>query len=655
MPSKPYEHTKSSGQSADTGFVDNGWLAALRGYLAGTAGLPGDIEGLARKGLNASFGLGGVKVDEASALPTADFYKEWLPGKQLGDEAIVNLTSMLGGMGLQRPARMLAQLPNSVTRAAGDFARAAGQPATRVIRNTGDNNFLKGSVENALKGLKQDIRGGADRIWADLPPEVIEKYRNASGAYQLVQDLHPKLWEKARQGVQGPVDNWVEGPLTRYVKQQMATPDDPVRALAEQGVLHFDPTADLMRVRDVRTAQGFPVKGVAQNPLAIRWEGHADDALKPTTAEMFQFPEYGRQSQLKVDPWLAKAVPESKVFEVNPFRGLTEDLGFTHLTDELRNALNPESGLPRSLLLTPEKMANMGMERAVRHVAAINDWREQAALTARKAAAEGIPVRKEHEGGFRWLSVPDTAKDEKALKFACDVGKQGAWCTQGSDMAKRYGSEGNQLHVLVDAKGDPHVQIMTSPGDWKRLAPGDIPDPTGEFGSFAELVHAKRIGNGDFNSIANRLAQEHGLEMPPEKIVQIKRKANLVNSDPYEYRPFVQDFVKSGKWSDVGDLANTGLIKIDPTSDLAASLKSVGEVVPAHVTQDELTTLLNRFRKPEYSTGGPVQPFVRIPGFDGKIAQSRPDPANFAGKMAEYGEIPHDIALAMAKTYAPKT
>jgi len=44
----------------------------------------------------------------------------------------------------------------------------------------------------------------------------------------------------------------------------------------------------------------------------------------------------------------------------------------------------------------------------------------------------------------------------------------------------------------------------------------------------------------------------------PSEIVQIKGKANRAPKE--EYLPAVQDFVRSGKWSKVGDLQNVGLI-----------------------------------------------------------------------------------------------
>jgi len=54
------------------------------------------------------------------------------------------------------------------------------------------------------------------------------------------------------------------------------------------------------------------------------------------------------------------------------------------------------------------------------------------------------------------------------------------------------------------------------------------------------------------------------VEVPdPDELPRIKQIKGKQNRAPNpEYLPFVQDFVKSGKWSDVGDLQNSGLLDI---------------------------------------------------------------------------------------------
>lgn len=74
-----------------------------------------------------------------------------------------------------------------------------------------------------------------------------------------------------------------------------------------------------------------------------------------------------------------------------------------------------------------------------------------------------------------------------------------------------------------------------------------------------------------------------------------------------EYLPFVQDFVRSGNWSRVGDLQNTGLIAIDRGSDLAAAMKAENATIPKYVTQDEVTDLLKKYNAYGYKRGGKVR------------------------------------------------
>lgn len=109
------EHTKS--YDATRPVVDNGWLAALRGFLAATAGLPGDIEGLGRAGINAAFGLGGVRLDPAPALPTTEFYRDWLPGKQAGADTIEQLAGLPAGAKLTSVPRAFSSLGKAIATA----------------------------------------------------------------------------------------------------------------------------------------------------------------------------------------------------------------------------------------------------------------------------------------------------------------------------------------------------------------------------------------------------------------------------------------------------------------------------------------------------------------------------------------------------------
>jgi hypothetical protein len=491
----------------------------------------------------------------------------------------------------------------------------------------------------------------------------------------------------------------------------MATPDDPVRALAEQGILHKDMTDAgyglLSSLEDTRMAAKFPIEGVGKSDLARGWETNADMAISPAgTAKQIlddastPFGSVLGKAWAKDNSWLQKAPPETKVFNPTPEM---RDLGFDHLTDELRNALNPESGLPRNLLLTHEKMANMGMEKAVRHVAAINDWRaaQVAEANAQKANNAATVLYKEYPHtpetpnpkNLRWVElkappgkplvkgeyqdprfdIPEAEQTRIADRAHVEVRRANPRLNDETDdymmaveermaeLSQQYAAKNKPLlskelqdalkyegdtmkhcaggycddvlsgkkriFSLRDAKGEPHVTIHTEPAN---LNSGAVQMDPG-YQEFAKSLA------GMSNYEKEQALQEYARSQPfPERIVQIKRKANLVNSEPYEYRPFVQDFVKSGKWSDVGDLPNVGL---RPTKEAfntneLKKIRDAGHEVPEWASPDEINALGNAVWPNQwgkygndvgFATGGRVsmihpaaaiQPLVRVPGFD---------------------------------------
>ena len=93
----------AANQSArDNPLTGSALQALARGWAAGTVGMPGDIEGVGRMGIS----LLGGDVDKAPALPTTEFFKEWLPGKQIGDDAVGTVGSLFGGGGVGTLSRL---------------------------------------------------------------------------------------------------------------------------------------------------------------------------------------------------------------------------------------------------------------------------------------------------------------------------------------------------------------------------------------------------------------------------------------------------------------------------------------------------------------------------------------------------------------------
>lgn len=418
-----------------------------------------------------------------------------------------------------------------------------------VIKPKG-GNWLSGQVENALRGLKKSGSFGANS------PEEL------AGMMNMPLDEAQAFWrsEPANLSKQA-LNQWIDKKLTRYVKNEMATPEDPVRLMADkfpaekaaklaeaeakvnalrqkqqaqaatrgvpeeyltrtrQEVLAAEEARDLIAenqglhiagnvpeghlnlVQGKRARFGQEPAGMAQTDLGKMWEARGDLTVFPREAGEFKLP-----TNLRTDPWLANQADNVPVYTTSG--DLTDNMGFRHLTDELSNSL-------REGRISPEVLGKMNMEQAVRHVAEVNALRAVEANKARAMDMAGMPLHKEYpDQGYSWRQLQH--EDEPTLqKWLTQEGDAMGHCVGGYCPDVKSGV--SSIYSLRDAKGRPHVTIETT-------GPRDM--------------------------------QGYDVEGWPE-ILQIKGKANA--APKAEYLPFIQDFVRSGKWSEIGDAAHTGL------------------------------------------------------------------------------------------------
>ena len=627
-----------------------------RGWAAGLAGLPGDIEGLARMAIKYGASPGSYvdrNMSDTPALPTSEFYNEWLPGGdwETPEGGVAQaIGTALGGVGatkLVKPAVKAADLAAKYGVPLAEKAVANAMVPSQLSRQAGvikapGGNWLSGSVEDALKGLKSseyatpDIRG--------LRPD---------GTEFVIPGLNDDI---AKQG--SALNSWIDKQLTKYVKNDMATERDPIRALAERGVLHYVPdreyttTRPSLGTRVNREHGGFSPEGMAQSDLAKYWENASDATVRPSTAgeHLNDFSIDGStvaEDRIRNNPWLAKVPPETSVHEI--YTGgstLKRDAGFNHLIDELRNATNPNSGLPADLLLKYDALDRVSVPQAVERVAKINAWREAQKVEANAARANNAAtvLHKEYPGqGMKWVelrkgdNLPEGWSEGRAnlasgeAQYAHSADPEALTRTdprmealrdalkyEGDTMGHCVGgycedvaSGKSRIYSLRDKKGQPHVTIEVKPGGGHEYAG----EKNKEIIRLAEERGIQRYmapGNEGLWAEAERNLAERGIEQP-KYIQQIKGKGNKKPND--EYLPFVQDFVKSGKWSDVGDLQNTGLLQA--SKGRFQSPQNAGEgwmprfddlgIDEGFYTNDELVGHINAARKKAgYAQGGLV-------------------------------------------------
>ena len=525
------EHTRSYSQDKPIGSGDNA-KAIVRGVKQWLPDIPGAVGDLADMlyagGANV---LQGQKRRSTAPLGAGPAIRRAIakksPLEQVEMRATPETDWVEEGVRFANPAMFMS--PKNIA-TIGGLALAGGVPgaAMAVVKPRGGNWFTgSGSeVESAIKGLLKGQNGRGVSI----------------------------------EGL--ALNKWLEGPLQRYVKRDMATEGDPIRKLLEldQPVSHMN-LQDLLAnagepwiakaALNNRFAHGFPREGTAKSGYARGWEDTSDAMLTSNDAGLIKKDSYITDDHPMKADWVKALPDDARIYD---FSGDEAPgwLGFSHLRDELWNAVRQDSDLPENLRLKPEDFQQLGIEKAVRHVSNINNWRanKKADAAQEMLSGPGVKLLREYPEnnpkGLRWVElqrpeqhIPEGYEYDARTGTYFDPWSEGTQPLRldpeygRSDLQNQLKYEGDtmghcvggycddvlsgtaRIFSLRDAKGEPHVTVEVAPTDI-----GDI-------------------------------------------IQQIKGKQNLPPKD--EYLPFVQDFIRKpyhgGQWHDeIGDFGSTGLL-----------------------------------------------------------------------------------------------
>jgi hypothetical protein len=469
---------------------------------------------------------------------------------------------------------------------------------TSIIKHPG-GQWLAGSGDSTVDPLTQ-------RVWSyqlnrqATPEEALEQhaksiedlknnpYTSADKREQLVREFQHHLEIPTRHKA---VNDWIGTTLKKYIQRDMGTEHDPVRALAERGILHYTPDtlhAAGGRERErasINFGDKVPHKPVGQSFLARAWEDAADTELTGRPAREFQ--SMNERQLGKENSWLHKLDPSEPVYGYN--EPDVNALGFTHLRDELHTALTPSGGLPQNLQLRPESLKRMSVPQAVEHVHKINEWRkaQKAEADQKRATNAATFLHKDYpDSDHAWYEIrqPEGTKgmstigdlDEedrggnKALEDALKYeGEQMGHCVGGYADAVRAGN--SRIFSLRNKKtGEPHVTIET--GRKQSLSGDDLNGA--EPGLFKKWQENRDGPHGEklnmFEWLAKSRPEIYDRMCNTGHIEQIKGKGNRKPID--RYLPFVHDFVQSQDWDRVRDLHNTDLERYNgkyvPTADM---------------------------------------------------------------------------------------
>ena len=561
-----------SGGEGMKGFYDQMLPAFLNDYgkkwgvKVGTYDLPAG-----EKMIPDNAGLGMIRSGEQEIIPVHSFditpqMREDIVGK--GQPLYQAIPAGVGAGTLAAPQE---EVPEQPMKKGG----AVGMDAMRLaVLNKKIQHKAGGGKMEVIKAIGRGLRGMRE------PKNQTNIIKEGGGnwvAGGVERVLKPLKREDVSVSKPDPLNQWVDKQLTRYIKNQMGTKEDPIRASADKGILHYEPVGWWRRgvgvsARANRKLAGLNTDPISTTPYGMAWENVADVAISGAPYRM-HLPmisaEDAPDALRALGGEFAFQNPNALAYSMN--KGITaENLGFNHLIDELRNAINPASGLPRELLIKPESLSKLSVPQAVERVAKINEWRaaQKAEADLLRARNPATVLHKEYPEGYSWyeLKNPEGAKNSSALEDALKYeGEQMGHCVGGycPDVAEGR----SRIYSLRDKKGQPHVTIEVRPG----MTPEE------------QAARGMREIGGHLN-----------------KILQIKGKANLAPKE--EYLPFVQDFVRSGNWSDVRDLQNTGLMRVDLLKKEGWDL---GDINKKYLTKQEFEDIkrgMDNSMKPPYGS-----------------------------------------------------
>lgn len=279
----------------------------------------------------------------------------------------------------------------------------------------------------------------------------------------------------------------------------------------------------------------------------------ADAAYRATQEPMMEsYMQLAREN-----PWISKLDPETPIHS-----SYTSELGFDHIMDVLREDLTTGR-------IRPEQLNKVSITDAVRRTSQYDQEMAKKMAEARTASRQGLPLYKEYPEGYKWIELNKPgafAQESEAMGHSVrgyEPPKGHPDWTEGSgdSGSSSYGHGGweaiksgkAKVYSLVDPKGAPHATVEVK-------HPQEISDDL-------RYKHKDKINDriSDYFMDNPDATYEEAMESVlagmkndfPPSITQIKGKQNRAPNE--DYLPYVQDFVKSGKWSDIGDLQNTGM------------------------------------------------------------------------------------------------
>jgi len=400
------------------------------------------------------------------------------------------------------------------------------------------------------------------------------------------------------------LNNWIDTKVRKYIRNQAGSEADPIRKLVDEGV-PYNFTEALgdrkYRVTNKRAMVGKPTEGISKTPEGKKWEYTVDSIFEPHSSEeiksILNAPEtqYNnpdvekrfRSSRLRIEHELPidsekdfealkliNEIPDKNVYTMSG-TNITDRLGLNHVSDVLMEDL-------RSGKLTPEKLNQMSIEKAIRRTAEYDAEKAKAMTKAHATSIEGMPIPKEYNDGYKWVELKhetDPKRTEKALK---SEGEMMGHCVGGYCPDVESGEI--KIFSLRGPDGKSHVTIEARPQFSMTLWRNANMDAINSNPKLKEYDFNMRSLDNDDKYGRQMTERDYVREMtkemkklginpvePPSymELHQVKGKQNKRPDD--KYQSYISDFIKNNPTKheivDVFELDNTNLMGTQNVAD----------------------------------------------------------------------------------------
>ena len=346
-----------------------------------------------------------------------------------------------------------AMSPVKISKDPGDWIGAG------IIKKAG-GNWVPGEIKGVIKDLKRAEFPNADLTDPDLWREAalvkeaapvnswvdkkLRKYiqnemASENDSVRKSLETFPERKDKAVQEARGRLEAFKKtveetrrrtglttDELTRSRQRTIAL-EKELKIAEQSAPAHTQHTLEEIMtpgVRRRRHLEGFPAEGVGKSGPARDWEHITDLSVRSGSVGRFfpkiaDFTEKTPEGHL-LNPTTGELIPDGAwLKDMHPLKDkLTRlddprSLEFGHLVDELHNAINPDSGIPKNLQITPQQLGSLSVPQAMEHVGKINAWRAVNRKEAdfAKAQISASPI-KEYASGHQWVELKEMPTDK---------------------------------------------------------------------------------------------------------------------------------------------------------------------------------------------------------------------------------------------------